>query len=125
MGSSVTWLNVPPKVPAVSSTSRPTGAVAIRVRFRPNAAERRSWMSGSPVLSVRPLGKVIFTSGEGAPGGRGRKVEVAMLDVCMPAINGALGLVQDGFKVRRLGNRHPTTCPCNTYPCADGEIWIY
>jgi len=57
--------------------------------------------------------------------GRGRKVEVAMLDICMPAINGALGLVQDGHKVRRLGNRHPTTCPCNTYPCADGEIWIY
>jgi len=38
---------------------------------------------------------------------------------------GALGLVQDGFKIRRQGNRHPTTCPCNTYPCADGEIWIY
>jgi CoA:oxalate CoA-transferase len=57
--------------------------------------------------------------------GRGRKVEVAMLDVCMPAINGALGVVRDGYKVRRLGNRHPTTCPCNTYPCADGEIWIY
>jgi crotonobetainyl-CoA:carnitine CoA-transferase CaiB-like acyl-CoA transferase len=57
--------------------------------------------------------------------GRGRKVEVAMLDICMPAINGALGVVRDGYKVRRLGNRHPTTCPCNTYPCADGEIWIY
>ena len=57
--------------------------------------------------------------------GCGRKVEVAMLDVCMPAINGAIGVVQDGYKVRRLGNRHPTTCPCNTYPCADGEIWIY
>jgi CoA:oxalate CoA-transferase len=62
---------------------------------------------------------------ERARTGRGRKVEVAMLDVCMPAINGAIGVVQDGFKVRRLGNRHPTTCPCNTYPCADGEIWIY
>jgi crotonobetainyl-CoA:carnitine CoA-transferase CaiB-like acyl-CoA transferase len=57
--------------------------------------------------------------------GRGRKVEVAMLDICMPAINGAIGVVQDGFKIRRLGNRHPNTCPCNTYPCADGEIWIY
>jgi crotonobetainyl-CoA:carnitine CoA-transferase CaiB-like acyl-CoA transferase len=57
--------------------------------------------------------------------GRGRKVEVAMLDVCMPAINGAIGVVQDGYKVRRVGNRHPTACPCNTYPCADGEIWIY
>jgi CoA:oxalate CoA-transferase len=57
--------------------------------------------------------------------GLGRKVEVAMLDICMPAINGAIGVVQDGYKVRRLGNRHPTTCPCNTYPCSDGEIWIY
>ncbi len=62
---------------------------------------------------------------ERARTGRGRKVEVAMLDICMPAINGALGVVQDGYKVRRLGNRHPTTCPCNTYPCANGEIWIY
>ncbi|HVN29420.1 MAG TPA: CaiB/BaiF CoA-transferase family protein, partial [Candidatus Binataceae bacterium] len=57
--------------------------------------------------------------------GRGRKVEVAMLDICMPAINGAIGVVADGYKVRRLGNRHPTSVPCNTYPCADGEIWIY
>jgi len=57
--------------------------------------------------------------------GRGRKVEVAMLDVCIPAINGAIGVVQDGYKVRRLGNRHASACPCNTYPCADGEIWIY
>jgi crotonobetainyl-CoA:carnitine CoA-transferase CaiB-like acyl-CoA transferase len=57
--------------------------------------------------------------------GKGRKVEVAMLDVCMPAINGAIGVVQDGYKIRRLGNRHSTACPCNTYPCADGEIWIY
>src|SRR5713101_8977376 len=57
--------------------------------------------------------------------GRGRKVEVAMLDVCMPAINGAIGVVQDGYKIRRVGNRHPTACPCNTYPCADGDIWIY
>jgi CoA:oxalate CoA-transferase len=53
--------------------------------------------------------------------GRGRKVEVAMLDICMPAINGAIGVVQDGFKVRRLGNRHPTSCPCNTYPCAEAK----
>ena len=57
--------------------------------------------------------------------GLGRKVEVAMLDVCMPAINGAIGVVLDGYKVRRVGNRHPTACPCNTYPCSDGEIWIY
>jgi len=57
--------------------------------------------------------------------GRGRKVEVAMLDVCIPAINGAIAAVHEGRKIPRLGNRHPSACPCNTYRTADGEIWIY
>ena len=57
--------------------------------------------------------------------GRGRKVEVAMLDVCIPAINGAIAAVLEGKTIPRLGNRHPSACPCNTYPTADGEIWIY
>ncbi|HEY2662821.1 MAG TPA: CaiB/BaiF CoA-transferase family protein [Candidatus Binataceae bacterium] len=57
--------------------------------------------------------------------GRGRKVEVAMLDVCIPAINGAIAAVLEGKKIPRLGNRHPSACPCNTYPASDGEIWIY
>jgi CoA:oxalate CoA-transferase len=57
--------------------------------------------------------------------GRGRKVEVAMLDVCIPAINGAIASVLEGGKVRRIGNRHPSAAPCNTYPTADGTIWIY
>jgi CoA:oxalate CoA-transferase len=57
--------------------------------------------------------------------GRGRKVEVAMLDICIPAINGAIAAVLEGKKIPRLGNRHPSACPCNTYPTADGEIWIY
>jgi CoA:oxalate CoA-transferase len=47
--------------------------------------------------------------------GRDRKVEVAMLDICMPAINGAIGIVQDGFKIRRLGNRHPKASRRNTF----------
>ncbi|HXZ87384.1 MAG TPA: CoA transferase, partial [Candidatus Binataceae bacterium] len=57
--------------------------------------------------------------------GRGRKVEVAMLDICIPAINGAIAAVLEGRKIPRLGNRHPSACPCNTYPTSDGEIWIY
>src|SRR3984893_6244986 len=57
--------------------------------------------------------------------GRGRKVEVAMLDVCIPAINGAIANVLEGGKVRRIGNRHSSAAPCNTYPTADGTIWIY
>jgi CoA:oxalate CoA-transferase len=57
--------------------------------------------------------------------GRGRKVEVAMLDVCIPAINGAIAAVLEGKTIPRLGNRHPAACPCNTYPTVDGEIWIY
>jgi formyl-CoA transferase len=57
--------------------------------------------------------------------GRGRMVEVAMLDVCIPAINGAIANVLEGGKVRRIGNRHSSAAPCNTYPTADGMIWIY
>jgi formyl-CoA transferase len=52
-------------------------------------------------------------------------VEVAMLDVCIPAINGAIANVLEGGKVRRIGNRHSSAAPCNTYPTADGMIWIY
>jgi len=57
--------------------------------------------------------------------GRGRKIDVAMLDVCIPAINGAIAAVHEGKKIPRLGNRHPSASPCNSYPTADGEIWIY
>jgi len=57
--------------------------------------------------------------------GRGRKVDVAMFDVCIPAINGAIAAVLEGKKIPRLGNRHPIACPCNSYPARGGEIWIY
>ncbi len=58
--------------------------------------------------------------------GRGRKVEVAMLDICMPAVSGAIVASLEARKASpRLANRHPSACPCNTYPAADGEILIY
>jgi crotonobetainyl-CoA:carnitine CoA-transferase CaiB-like acyl-CoA transferase len=57
--------------------------------------------------------------------GRGQKVEVAMLDVCVPAVNGMIANALDGNSLPRLGNRHPSACPSNTYPAADGEILIY
>lgn len=57
--------------------------------------------------------------------GRGRKVEVSMLDVCIPAVNGAIAAAWDGVFLPRLANRHPSACPSNTYPTADGEILIY
>ena len=57
--------------------------------------------------------------------GRGRRVEVAMLDVCIPAINGAIAAALDGAVIPRLGNRHPSACPSNTYATADGQILIY
>ena len=57
--------------------------------------------------------------------GRGQKVEVAMLDVCVPALTGLIADHLQGRAPERLGNRHAAACPCNTYPCADGEIWIY
>src|SRR6266446_2857596 len=57
--------------------------------------------------------------------GQGRKVEVSMLDVCIPAVGGAIAAAWDGVFLPRLANRHPSACPSNTYPTADGEILIY
>jgi CoA:oxalate CoA-transferase len=57
--------------------------------------------------------------------GRGRKVEVAMLDVTVPAVGGAIAAAADGIMLPRLANRHPSACPSNTYSAADGDILIY
>ena len=57
--------------------------------------------------------------------GRGRKVEVAMLDICVPAVNGMIAAALDGNPLPRLANRHPSACPSNTYAAADGQILIY
>src|SRR6266851_4897194 len=57
--------------------------------------------------------------------GHGRKVEVAMLDICVPAVNGMIASALDGNPLPRLANRHPSACPSNTYAAADGQILIY
>jgi formyl-CoA transferase len=57
--------------------------------------------------------------------GRGCKVEVAMLDVCVPAVNGMIASALEGRPLPRLANRHPSACPSNTYVTADGQILIY
>ncbi|HXD90744.1 MAG TPA: CaiB/BaiF CoA-transferase family protein, partial [Candidatus Binataceae bacterium] len=57
--------------------------------------------------------------------GRGRRVEVAMLDICVPAVNGMIASALDGNPLPRLANRHPSACPSNTYAAADGQILIY
>ena len=58
--------------------------------------------------------------------GRGQKVEVAMLDVCVPAMTSLIGWALEGRKFKRLGNRHWGSVPCNVYPTADdGEVLIY
>jgi crotonobetainyl-CoA:carnitine CoA-transferase CaiB-like acyl-CoA transferase len=57
--------------------------------------------------------------------GRGRKVEVAMLDICVPAVNGMIANALDGRPLPRLANRHPSACPSNTYAALDGQILIY
>ena len=58
-------------------------------------------------------------------GGRGQKVEVAMLDVSIPALTGPIADHLQGRKIARLGNRHRNACPCDIYPAADGEVLIY
>src|SRR5208283_2158131 len=57
--------------------------------------------------------------------GRGQKVEVAMQDVCVPAMTRNLAIVYDGATVGRLGNRHPGISPSNNYATTDGEVSIF
>jgi crotonobetainyl-CoA:carnitine CoA-transferase CaiB-like acyl-CoA transferase len=57
--------------------------------------------------------------------GRGQRVEVAMLDVCVPALTGLVADQLQGRKPQRLGNRHRNACPSDVYPAADGEILIF
>src|SRR5580692_11228401 len=56
--------------------------------------------------------------------GKGQKVEVAMLDVAIPALTSVLAPVLQGRKFKRLGNRHWGVCPTNIYPACDGEVLI-
>ena len=57
--------------------------------------------------------------------GRGQRVEVAMLDVCVPALTGLIADQLQGRKLERLGNRHRNACPSDIYPAIDGEILIF
>ena len=57
--------------------------------------------------------------------GRGQRVEVAMLDVCVPAMTGLIADQLQARKPERLGNRHRNACPSDVYPAADGEILIF
>jgi len=57
--------------------------------------------------------------------GVGQHVEVAMLDVCIPAVSPIVAAAAEGYKFERMGNRHPSACPCNTFAAADGEMMIY
>src|SRR5262249_21665594 len=57
--------------------------------------------------------------------GRGQHVEVAMLDVAIPALTSAVAPTLQGAKFKRLGNRHWGACPTNVYPSCDGEILIF
>jgi crotonobetainyl-CoA:carnitine CoA-transferase CaiB-like acyl-CoA transferase len=57
--------------------------------------------------------------------GSGQKVEVAMLDVCIPALTGLIADHMQGRSLERLGNRHRNACPSDVYPAADGEVLIF
>jgi CoA:oxalate CoA-transferase len=57
--------------------------------------------------------------------GKGQHVEVAMLDVAIPALTSAVAPALQGMKFKRLGNRHWGACPTNIYPARDGEILIF
>lgn len=58
-------------------------------------------------------------------GGRGQKVEVAMLDVAVPALTGLIADQLQDRPPQRLGNRHRNACPSDAYPAADGDVLIF
>jgi crotonobetainyl-CoA:carnitine CoA-transferase CaiB-like acyl-CoA transferase len=57
--------------------------------------------------------------------GRGQRVEVAMHDVCIPAMTRSLAMVFEGSSCDRVANRHHGIAPSNHYPTKDGEISIF
>jgi crotonobetainyl-CoA:carnitine CoA-transferase CaiB-like acyl-CoA transferase len=57
--------------------------------------------------------------------GRGQRVEVAMHDVCIPAMTRSLAMVFEGSSCDRIANRHHGIAPSNHYPTEDGEISIF
>jgi len=54
--------------------------------------------------------------------GRGQLVDVAMLDSVAALLSYQAGLHFAGQEPRRLGNRHPTIAPYDSFPTADGEV---
>jgi crotonobetainyl-CoA:carnitine CoA-transferase CaiB-like acyl-CoA transferase len=54
--------------------------------------------------------------------GRGQLVDVAMLDSVAALLSYQAGLQFAGQAPRRLGNRHPTIAPYDSFPTADGEV---
>src|SRR5512132_4582217 len=55
--------------------------------------------------------------------GRGQFIDVGMLDSVVSLLTYQAGLFfADGTVPRRMGNRHPTIAPYDTFPAADGEF---
>jgi crotonobetainyl-CoA:carnitine CoA-transferase CaiB-like acyl-CoA transferase len=55
--------------------------------------------------------------------GRGQFIDVGMLDSVASLLTYQAGLFfADGTEPRRMGNRHPTIAPYDTFPTADGEF---
>jgi crotonobetainyl-CoA:carnitine CoA-transferase CaiB-like acyl-CoA transferase len=55
--------------------------------------------------------------------GRGQFIDVGMLDSVASLLTYQAGLFfADGTTPRRMGNRHPTIAPYDTFPVADGEF---
>ena len=54
--------------------------------------------------------------------GRGQRVDVAMLDSVAALLSYQAGLQFAGQEPRRLGNRHPTIAPYDSFQTSDGEM---
>jgi crotonobetainyl-CoA:carnitine CoA-transferase CaiB-like acyl-CoA transferase len=56
--------------------------------------------------------------------GRGQHVDVAMLDAVCSMLTYQAGLAFAGWTPRRMGNRHPTIAPYDSFATADGELFV-
>ena len=77
---------------------------------------------------VHLYGAVVTALFDRERSGRGRQVEVSMMEAVYASLASNLGLFygSDGKAPMRTGNRHGglSLCPYNVYPAADGHIAI-
>jgi formyl-CoA transferase len=116
------------------------GPAAARPGYDPTIQASAGWMAANGEPDGEPLKAPTFLADDIAglhaaigalaalrhrdATGEGQHVDVAMLDALLFASGGFLTLGATGVPVRRWGNQADFVVPANTYPCADGHVYL-